>query len=617
MGDNWRRLENSYMGTMNGIAHRIPGSQQRRDFHSSSRQQGWPLLWQVAALLKSSGALSAVQVVGRIALTLLPMAVLKRSIFRKLIRVLPVSEHPTLANLHKHMESSINFINVTMWGLLIVPGALFAATILASMERTPVTGRWRLILLSPEEERGVSADLAGDGWRDAVAQILTEGDTEPLPRVIPPSDWRTQWVLQTWRLLESVVPLLQADDEEVRRTFDQRARDIASEEHMRAAPYPPPSQYALLPRPRATTLIHAIAPCVSDMSETEASVMISPPYAAKGQRTAGITDSHPARHLGPQDPPAHTQLGPPYSVLLVEKPNSANAFSYGFGPDGAGGVVVYSGFLDEILKKTQGGPVSLEPSVSQPPTSGGLGLLSFFTGSPTPPKPITTQSPYISPAEYTPTPEQTNQLAILLAHEMAHLVLSHHLETLSSNSILVPTVVGMLADLTRTLAFPFTMIFGPFVNDALFEVSKLGTGEVVKSSEACRVKGLEIEADLVGARLLAYAGFDARAAAQFWEEREAKDTCADTQKKATPAVSGTSETNALAQIAEWLPFKWPHREGETAGTWFTHGNSEASGHPISAERGARLRAELKRWEKEREKHVKSLMDNEAARPAAA
>jgi hypothetical protein len=84
---------------------------------------------------------------------------------------------------------------------------------------------------------------------------------------------------------------------------------------------------------------------------------------------------------------------------------------------------------------------------------------------------------------------------------MAHLVLSHHLETLSSNSILVPTVVGMFADLARTLAFPFTMVFGPFVNDALFEVSKLGTGEVVKSSEACRVNELEIEADLVGARL--------------------------------------------------------------------------------------------------------------------
>jgi len=110
------------------------------------------------------------------------MAVFKRSLFRKLMKHLPVSEHPTLENLHKHMQSSISFINVALWGLLIVPGALFAATLLASLERTPVTGRWRLILLSPEEERGVAADLAGDGWRDAVANILTEGETTPLPR---------------------------------------------------------------------------------------------------------------------------------------------------------------------------------------------------------------------------------------------------------------------------------------------------------------------------------------------------------------------------------------------------------------------------------------------------
>lgn len=156
--------------------------QQQRDFHSSSPRQGLPFLVQAAALLKSSGALSFVQLVGRIALTLLPMAVLKRSLFLKLIKHLPLSEHPTLAGMHKHMQASINFINIVMWGLIVVPGSLFVATFLASLERTPVTGRWRLILLSPEEEKSVADDLRGDGWRDAVANILTMGETEPLPR---------------------------------------------------------------------------------------------------------------------------------------------------------------------------------------------------------------------------------------------------------------------------------------------------------------------------------------------------------------------------------------------------------------------------------------------------
>jgi hypothetical protein len=58
----------------------------------------------------------------------------------------------------------------------------------------------------------------------------------------------------------------------------------------------------------------------------------------------------------------------------------------------------------------------------------------------------------------------------------------------------------MFADLARTLAFPATMVFGPFVNDALWEVSKMGTGEVMRNSQACTVKHLEVEADVVGAR---------------------------------------------------------------------------------------------------------------------
>jgi len=160
-------------------------SQQQREFHSSPQSHGpWVLILHGAAFLKSSGALSVVQIVGRIALTLLPVALLKRGLFRKLMKHLPVSEHPTLAGMHKHMQSSIDFINVAMWALIIIPGSLFAATVIASLERTPVTGRWRLILLSPEEEKSVADDLRGDGWRDSVANILTVGDTEPLPRQV-------------------------------------------------------------------------------------------------------------------------------------------------------------------------------------------------------------------------------------------------------------------------------------------------------------------------------------------------------------------------------------------------------------------------------------------------
>lgn len=257
--------------------------------------------------------------------------------------------------------------------------------------------------------------------------------------------------METWRRLEAVVPLLQHNQVDVEEKFGKFAKEGSS------IPYPGPSKYPLTPRPRATTLLHELPPTPHD----------------------------PHTHKEPEPPldhPPHTQLGPPYSLLLVDRSDSANAFSYGFGPDGGGGVVVFTGFLDTILKSSP--PPEPAPEVPQQRP-----LLSYFTGS-TPPAPV----------PFKPTEEQTAQLAILLAHELSHLILSHHLETLSSGTILIPTMVGMLADVARTLAFPFTMVFGPFVNDALWEISKTGTGEVVKNSEACTTRALEVEADLVSVR---------------------------------------------------------------------------------------------------------------------
>ncbi|KAG8818819.1 hypothetical protein FRC17_010695 [Serendipita sp. 399] len=181
------------------------------------------------------------------------------------------------------------------------------------------------------------------------------------------------------------------------------------------------------------------------------------------------------------------------------------------------------------------------------------------------------------------------------------------------------------------------MVFGPFVNDALWEVSKLGTGEVVKNSEACTVKGLETEADLVSARwvlnsllgdlgqlnlvdrdrLLAYAGFDAHAAVKFWEEREAKDMCAEAQRKAKP-VEGTdrpSEPGFFSRITEWLPLG---REVHGAGRYFEKTpDTEKGVHPISAERVKKLRAELERWDTERARHLLALAKEKNLQVAAA
>lgn len=332
--------------------------------------------------------------------------------------------------------------------LLSIPTLLIVATILASLERTPLTGRyvfpapncpkissirWRLITLSPEEEEEIASQLAGPGWYNAVGQILAE---DGLTKFIPPNDWRYMWVNDTLRRLESTIPILVQE------------RALCPEWLSSDTPMPPPAEYPLRPRPRASEHL----------------------------RTFCENLCHRVAAPGP-----HTIPGPPYSLLVVDKPDSANAFSYGFGPNGGGGVVVYSGFLDNIFSRY--------PSVMSPPPEESWlsSFFSLFTVSPPAAHPI-------------PTPEQTSELAILLAHELAHLILSHHLETLSSGTVFIPGTLSILSDVVRVLLFPVTMLFGPFVNDAVAQLGKVGSGELIKVGDYCTSIHQEIEADVVSAR---------------------------------------------------------------------------------------------------------------------
>lgn len=219
-------------------------------------------------------------------------------------------------------------------------------------------------------------------------------------------------------------------------------------------PLPPPAEYPLRSRPRASEYIHWVCD--------------------------NITNQQP--ESGPR--PAITVPGPPYSLLVVDKPGSSNAFSYGFGANGGSGIVVYSGFLDDIFRKN---PSPLSEDVQEPKR---FALSWLFGGS------------FSNPIVQTPKPteEQTNELAILLAHEMAHLILSHHLESLSSFEVVIPGTLSMFADIVRVLIFPFTAILGPFVNDAVAQLGKVGSGELAKLSEFCTTKKQELEADIVSTR---------------------------------------------------------------------------------------------------------------------
>jgi len=222
--------------------------------------------------------------------------------------------------------------------------------------------------------------------------------------------------------------------------------------------------------------------------------------------------------------------------------------------------VVYTGFLDEVLKPEH--YVSFEIVTMPFFWSRIFGSLFYFFLAP----------PKRQPETDRPCEKQTAELAVLLAHELSHLLLLHHLETLSSGTILYPSVTSIITDVARTILFPFTMLLGPFVNDALGQIGKVQGGEIGRISEMCNGRKLEIEADIVSARLLAYAGFDPREAIKFWETR------IDESKHAECAVQGKTRDASSRSVASWAM-----------------GRSET--HPLHEERVRRLKQELESWNK--------------------
>lgn len=138
------------------------------------------------------------------------------------------------------------------------------------------------------------------------------------------------------------------------------------------------------------------------------------------------------------------------------------------------------------------------------------------------------------------------------------------------------------------------MIFGPFVNDAVAQIGKVGSGELLKIGEACTSVPQEIEADVVSARLLAHAGFDARDAVKFWEERGGRwGECASVE----PALNHLDEERKRGAEEE---------EGEGKGG-SVRGLARmivSATHPVDEQRVERLKEELQRWEVERLKALK-------------
>lgn len=269
-------------------------------------------------MLKSSAALSTLTFISRIALTLLPL-----SARAKLIHVIstqylldPQNAKPWVKRI---VEASGRTVSPTSAAghfnarfilplLLFLPFAFLGAVVVASFERTPVTGRLRIIMLSPTEEADLVASILASGtlpsFPDApiqrdwvtilrnVLELSDEGRSSTTGRrvllggeVLDERDWRVRWTEAVLRALEAGVPVLgQEEGDGVAGVLQ-----------------PPPTKFPLRARP-------------TEMSAKDL-----------GWEGATLLGKHLEGH-------AQGKLVAEYDLLVLER-DEANAFSFGFGPD--------------------------------------------------------------------------------------------------------------------------------------------------------------------------------------------------------------------------------------------------------------------------------------------
>ncbi|KAI8637096.1 hypothetical protein BD408DRAFT_354362 [Parasitella parasitica] len=184
-------------------------------------------------------------------------------------------------------------------------------------------------------------------------------------------------------------------------------------------------------------------------------------------------------------------------------------------------------------------------------------------------------------------------MAVILSHEIAHSLQRHFVEQHGFASLMF-----MLGDISRGVFWMITESMGPYVNQKINEyISTFITLE----TQTTYNRKLEKEADLVGLKLLAKAGYDPRAAIDVWQrmadlESELGEEAKNTQdpavqsRAAATTVAKRSIPAASAKDAEetYQDLEYGVREflDSLVNSWF------GSSHPPNVERIEYMRENL-------------------------
>ncbi|GAA5887985.1 hypothetical protein JCM6882_000826 [Rhodosporidiobolus microsporus] len=574
-----------------------------------------PFLLPLAAVLKSTAALNCLTILTRLSLTLLPLSLRGKlwHAFKARYAADPKSVMNSAIGRAWVDKCGHNLAtesgSLARWNaavglplLLAAPFVLLGLVTLASLERTPVTGRWRVVMLSPAEEAelvdgilapppAAATNAVPEGtsrdWVSILRGVLSlpnEGVSPSTGRrillggeVLDQRDWRVRWAEAVLRALEK--------GGEVALVGDAAGAGGGVGAGVAGVMHPPPTAYPLEPR-----LEHAGA----WRDELMLGKHLSP------------ASSSPSSSSSTGAPPLRVE----YDLLVVDRPD-ANAFSFGFGPDRAGGggdgarrgvVVVYTGFLDEILGNAADASLPPSPLASPPSPSRS----SLFSPSPPPPSPAPSNPDPIAAnlvPPVLPTQAQTKALAVLLSHELAHLCLDHTLEAYASTGLVVPHLMRLGSDVLRTVLYPLTFFLGPFLNDALgrtlHEGALGGFGVIGQAVNSCESRKLESEADRVALRLLAGSGIDPNYALEFWEDRLA--SAAHSPSSSSPSSPAHSHSHSPLPT---LPGIRQHSHDPSS---TTRENTHAldgllRSHPVDEERVVVIKQELEGWRRWWESH---------------
>lgn len=131
-----------------------------------------------------------------------------------------------------------------------------------------------------------------------------------------------------------------------------------------------------------------------------------------------------------------------------------------------------------------------------------------------------------------------DQLAVIVAHEIAHVTAKHVHEKLSQD---------MLVQAGGIAASVATAGYGSLTSTAISSVYTLGSGVIGLSFD----RGKEREADHIGLIYMARSGYNPRAAIELWEKMDQVKS----GQKVPPEWMSThpSHQDRMARLYEWMP----------------------------------------------------------------